>query len=133
MLTTSARGARARPGHRHCCASASSAASTARGLAYLDYTGSALYGDSQLRSHHALLARWRLRQSALGERPVARQQRRSSRGARADVLRFFDADPDRYAVCFTANTSAAIKLVAESYPFGRDERAGRYRPTITIP
>ena len=34
------------------------------------------------------------------------------------MLRFLDADPDRYAVCFTANTSAAIKLVAESYPFG---------------
>jgi selenocysteine lyase/cysteine desulfurase len=36
------------------------------------------------------------------------------------VLRFLDADPDKYTVCFTANTSAAIKLVAESYPFDHE-------------
>ncbi|RYG33755.1 MAG: aminotransferase class V-fold PLP-dependent enzyme, partial [Burkholderiales bacterium] len=39
------------------------------------------------------------------------------RRARAATLAFFDADPDVYDVCFTANTSAAIKLVAESYAF----------------
>jgi selenocysteine lyase/cysteine desulfurase len=33
------------------------------------------------------------------------------------VLRFFDADPDEYAVCFTANASGALKLVAEAYPW----------------
>jgi selenocysteine lyase/cysteine desulfurase len=38
--------------------------------------------------------------------------------ARARVLRFFDADPDEYVVCFTANTSGAIQLVASAYPFG---------------
>ena len=38
--------------------------------------------------------------------------------ARRRVLRFLDADDD-YVVCFTANATAAIKLVAEAYPFGR--------------
>src|SRR6185295_8253532 len=37
--------------------------------------------------------------------------------ARARVLSFLDADPSAYTVCFTANATAAIKLVAESYPF----------------
>src|SRR5262249_56715305 len=37
--------------------------------------------------------------------------------ARRRVLRFCDAGDD-YVVCFTANASAAIKLVAESFPFG---------------
>jgi len=36
--------------------------------------------------------------------------------ARAEVLRFFNASKD-YTVIFTANTSAALKLVGESFPF----------------
>ena len=40
--------------------------------------------------------------------------------ARARVLRFFDADPDEYVVCFTANTSGAIHLVGSAFAFGED-------------
>jgi selenocysteine lyase/cysteine desulfurase len=39
--------------------------------------------------------------------------------ARARVLDFFRADPREWTVCFTANASGAIRLVAESYPFAR--------------
>ena len=42
-----------------------------------------------------------------------------SRPPRREVLRFLDAGDD-YVVCFTANATAAIKLVADAYPF--DER-----------
>src|SRR4051812_15890832 len=86
------------------------------GLAYLDYTGSALYGESQLRAHHELLSR-----SVFGNPHSENEPSRISGTlidqARLDVLAFFDADPSEYVVCFTANTSAATKLVAESYPF----------------
>jgi selenocysteine lyase/cysteine desulfurase len=89
------------------------------GLAYLDYTGSALYGESQLRAHHELLSR-----GVFGNPHSENQPSRTSGAsidrARADVLAFFDADPREYVVCFTANTSAATKLVAESYGFGPD-------------
>jgi selenocysteine lyase/cysteine desulfurase len=40
--------------------------------------------------------------------------------ARRRVLQFLDVDESTHDVCFTANTSAAIKLVAESYPFRPD-------------
>jgi selenocysteine lyase/cysteine desulfurase len=87
-------------------------------LAYLDYTGSALYGDSQLRSHQALLA-----DGVFGnphsESTPSLASTRFIEDARARVLHFVDADPAQYAVIFTANTSAAVKLVAESYPFRR--------------
>jgi selenocysteine lyase/cysteine desulfurase len=87
------------------------------GLAYLDYTGSALYGASQLRAHHELLSR-----GVFGNPHSENEPSRMSGSlidqARADVLAFFDADPNEYVVCFTANTSGAAKLVAESYPFG---------------
>ncbi len=84
--------------------------------AYLDYTGSALYADSQLRAHHALL-----REGLFGNPHSDSAPSRASSAmvdaARRRVLRFFDIDDSTHDVCFTANTSAAIKLVAESYPF----------------
>ena len=40
-------------------------------------------------------------------------------GARAATLRFLEADPSDYEVIFTANASAALKLVGEAYPFSR--------------
>ena len=87
--------------------------------AYLDYTGSALYAERQVRAHASLLAR-----SVLGnphsENPASRESTRLIDEARAMVLKFLDASAEDYAVCFTANASAAFKLVAESYPFGKD-------------
>ena len=83
-------------------------------LAYLDYAGSGLYAESQLAAHHALLAT-----SVLGnphsESSPSRRSTEMLDEARARVLRFLHADPEQYAVCFTANASAAIKLVAESF------------------
>ena len=90
----------------------------ANGVAYLDYAGSALYGASQIDAHHALLAR-----SVFGNPHSAHRASADSTAAidaaRRRVLRFLDAGDD-YDVCFTANTTAAIHLVAESYPFGPD-------------
>jgi selenocysteine lyase/cysteine desulfurase len=87
-------------------------------VAYLDYTGSALYGDSQLRHHQSLLAG-----SVLGnphsESGPSRVSTTVLEEARALVLAFLDADSAEYAVIFTSNASAAVKLVAESYPFAR--------------
>jgi selenocysteine lyase/cysteine desulfurase len=37
--------------------------------------------------------------------------------ARERVLRWLDADPEAYVVVFTANATAALKLVGEAYPF----------------
>jgi selenocysteine lyase/cysteine desulfurase len=84
--------------------------------AYLDYGGSALYGDSQLRAHHALL-----REGLFGNPHSDSEPSRASANvidaARRRLLRFFDVDESTHAVIFTANTSAAIKLVAEGYAF----------------
>jgi selenocysteine lyase/cysteine desulfurase len=91
------------------------------GLAYLDYAASALPGVSQLRAHHELLA-----EGVFGnphsESAPSRASGEVIERARRLVLGFFDVDASTHDVCFTANTSAAIKLVAESYPFGA--RAG---------
>lgn len=85
--------------------------------AYLDYAGSALYGESQLRAHHAIL-RAGLFGNPHSDSAPSRASTEIIDAARRMVLRFFDVDETTHDVCFTANTSAAIKLVAEGYAFG---------------
>jgi selenocysteine lyase/cysteine desulfurase len=86
-------------------------------LAYLDHAATALYGASQLRAHHALLAACVLG-NPHSESTPARDSSRCIEHARRRVLAWFDVDESTHDVCFTANCSAATKLVAESYPFG---------------
>ncbi|GLQ99305.1 aminotransferase class V-fold PLP-dependent enzyme [Dyella mobilis] len=88
----------------------------AAGIAYLDYAASALYGASQARAHGEQLALG-IFGNPHSEHLASRNSAVAQAAARAATLAFFDADPDLYDVCFTANATAAIKLVAESYPF----------------
>jgi selenocysteine lyase/cysteine desulfurase len=86
------------------------------GHVYLDYTGSGLYADCQLRDNDE-----RLEHHVLGnphsENPASLAATEMVECARTDVLDFFGADPEEYAVIFTSNASAALKLVGESFPF----------------
>jgi selenocysteine lyase/cysteine desulfurase len=91
----------------------------AQGLAYLDYTGSALYGETQIRTHHALLSKG-IFGNPHSENAPSRQSAQIIDSARDRVLQFLGVDSSTHDVCFTANTTAAIKLVAESYPFAPD-------------
>lgn len=91
------------------------------GSAYLDYTGSALYAESHLRAHEEFL-----KHHVLGnphsENSASIAATEIVDRARSDVLDFFGADRSEYTVVFAANATAAIKLVAESYPFGAGSR-----------
>jgi selenocysteine lyase/cysteine desulfurase len=88
----------------------------AAGEVYLDYTGSGLYGASQVRGHAELLL-----DHVLGNphstNPTSARSTELVERCRRRVLRFFRADPDEYALVFTSNASQALKLVGESYPF----------------
>ncbi|HEX5014621.1 MAG TPA: aminotransferase class V-fold PLP-dependent enzyme [Candidatus Limnocylindrales bacterium] len=89
--------------------------------AYLDYTGGGVSAASQLRDHLELLGR-----DVLGnphsEHPASLAATELADRTRAAILRFVRASPDEYAVVFTANASAALKLVGEAYPFGERRR-----------
>ncbi len=87
-------------------------------LAYLDYTGAALYSASHVREHHALLADGLFGNPHAAHGASVRSTIEIER-ARAAVLAFLGVDAGSHVVCFTANTTAAIKLVAEAYPFSR--------------
>ncbi|HEX3578309.1 MAG TPA: aminotransferase class V-fold PLP-dependent enzyme [Thermoanaerobaculia bacterium] len=87
--------------------------------AYLDYAGSALYGDSQLRAHHEIL-RGGIFGNPHSDSSPSRASTEVIDNARRRLLRFLDVDETTHDVIFTANTSAAIKLVAEAYPFSKE-------------
>ncbi len=91
----------------------------AKNHVYLDYTGSALYAESQLRAHFELL-RGNLFGNPHSDHPGSRASTEAIDDARELLLRFLDVDARTHDVIFTANTTAAIKLVAESYPFAAD-------------
>ena len=87
------------------------------GIAYLDYTGSALHGASQLERYIELVQGGVFGNPHSEHAPSRASTAMLARACEA-TLAFFDVDAATHAVCFTANASAAIKLVAESYPFG---------------
>jgi len=91
------------------------------GEAYLDYTGSALYTESQVRRHLELLT-----ESILGnphsDSVASLRSTAIIEDARRSTLAFFGADPDEYEVVFTANASGALRLVGEAFAFRRGSR-----------
>jgi selenocysteine lyase/cysteine desulfurase len=89
------------------------------GQIYLDYTGGGLYAESQLHTHHELLAA-HVFGNPHSQNPTSLAMTHLVEQARAYVLEFFRAAPEEYAVIFTPNASGALKLVGESYPFTPD-------------
>jgi molybdenum cofactor sulfurtransferase len=88
---------------------------------YLDYTGGALYAESQVRKHFHLLA-----SGVFGNphsaNPTSMAMTEHVERTRRYVLEYFNAGADDYILIFTQNASGALKLVGESFPFGPASR-----------
>jgi molybdenum cofactor sulfurtransferase len=87
------------------------------GHVYLDYTGGGLYAESQLREHFTLL------NGGVFGNPHSKNLTSMAmthlvERARDYVLQYFNASQDEYMVIFTQNSTGALKLIGESYPFG---------------
>ena len=91
----------------------------ALGHVYLDYTAANLVPLSLLERHTALL-RDHLLGNPHSTNPASALASTYAAQARLSVLEFLNADPDEYAVVFTANATHALKLVGEAYPFNAD-------------
>jgi selenocysteine lyase/cysteine desulfurase len=91
------------------------------GHVYLDYTGGGLYSTSQLNQITDQLKGGifgnphSVNPTSLASTELVDETRRA-------ILEFFRADPDEYDAIFTANASAALKLVGESFPFAPGSR-----------
>lgn len=83
---------------------------------YLDYTGSGVYGESQVQNHMKILT-----QAVYGnphsDNPTSLASTQVAEQARTAILEYFNASPEEYTVIFTPNATGALKLVGESYPF----------------
>jgi selenocysteine lyase/cysteine desulfurase len=91
------------------------------GSVYLDYTGAALYPESLVK-HHAAFLESAVLGNPHSDNPAATTSTELVESARSAVLDFFDADPAVYTVVFTANASAAFKLIGEAFPFAAGSR-----------
>jgi selenocysteine lyase/cysteine desulfurase len=91
------------------------------GVAYLDYTGAALYPESQIRRHAGDLMT-RVLGNPHSDSGPSRASTAELNRARRRVLAFFRADPRQYEVIFTANATGAVHHVAASFPFTCDAR-----------
>jgi selenocysteine lyase/cysteine desulfurase len=88
---------------------------------YLDYAGAGLAAQAQL-SAQAQRLRGRCFGNPHSENPASTASTQLIERARGAVLQHFNAPRDDYAVIFTANASAACRLVGEAYPFSADAR-----------
>lgn len=91
------------------------------GHVYLDYTGSGLFADSQLRAHTDLLSQQLLgnpHSSSLTSSAATTLVERT----RQRVLEWFNVTGRDYVAIFTANATTALKAVGEAYPFGPDSQ-----------
>jgi molybdenum cofactor sulfurtransferase len=88
-----------------------------QGHVYLDYTGGGLYAESQLREHMALLSEG-IFGNPHSKNLTSMAMTRLVEHAREYVLQYFNASPEEYMVIFTPNSTGALKLIGESYPFG---------------
>jgi molybdenum cofactor sulfurtransferase len=92
-----------------------------QGHVYLDYTGGGLYAESQLRQHMALLSEG-IFGNPHSKNLTSMAMTHLVEHAREYVLQYFNASPDEYMVIFTPNSTGALKLIGESYPFGPGDR-----------
>jgi molybdenum cofactor sulfurtransferase len=84
---------------------------------YLDYTGGGLHARSQIECH-AELMRTRVLGNPHSNNPTSLATTELVQRTRRLVCEFFHAPPDEYLCVFTANASAALRLVGEAYRFG---------------
>jgi molybdenum cofactor sulfurtransferase len=84
---------------------------------YLDYTGAGLHAASQIASHIELL-RTRVLGNPHSNSPASLASTELVERTRCAVRKFFNAPEDDYLCVFTANASAALRLVGEAYRFG---------------
>ena len=89
----------------------------AGGHVYLDYTGAGLPAQAQLAAH-AGRVRGRCFGNPHSENPASAASTELIERARRAVLAYFNAPPQEYAAIFTANATAACRLIGEAYPFG---------------
>lgn len=84
-------------------------------VAYLDHVGGTLAPQSLIEEDYRML-----KNSVLGNpHSGSLSSGESYEQARQAIYNFFGCPPNEYEIIFTANASSAIRLIAESFPYGK--------------
>uniref|UniRef100_A0A665TYM0 Molybdenum cofactor sulfurase n=1 Tax=Echeneis naucrates TaxID=173247 RepID=A0A665TYM0_ECHNA len=86
------------------------------GITYLDHAGATLYPESLVRDFCSDISR-NIYGNPHSHNPSSRLTHDTMEGVRFRVLQHFNAPPEEYSVIFTSGCTAALKLVAESFPW----------------
>jgi molybdenum cofactor sulfurtransferase len=81
---------------------------------YLDHAGTTVYSKALMERFHTNMM-GNLFGNPHSASPSSQQSTQLVEDARLEVLQFFNADPEVYDLVFTANATAAIKLVMEAF------------------
>uniref|UniRef100_A0A3Q3M338 Molybdenum cofactor sulfurase n=1 Tax=Mastacembelus armatus TaxID=205130 RepID=A0A3Q3M338_9TELE len=87
-----------------------------KGLTYLDHAAATLYPESLVRDYCQDISR-NVYGNPHSHSPSSRLTHDTVERVRYRVLQHFNATPQEYSVIFTSGCTAALKLVAESFPW----------------
>lgn len=88
---------------------------------YLDYTGSGLPAQAQIKAQSERMVSM-VAGNPHSVSPASNTSNNLMAATRRRILEFVNASPEEYAVIFTANATAAARLVGEAYPFTRQSK-----------
>ncbi|KAI4888314.1 hypothetical protein NFI96_017613 [Prochilodus magdalenae] len=87
-----------------------------RDITYLDHAGTTLFPESQIRKFCEDISR-NVYGNPHSHNPSSRLTHDTVESVRYRILEHFNTSPEEYSVIFTAGCTAALKLVADSFPW----------------
>ncbi|KAA0717773.1 Molybdenum cofactor sulfurase [Triplophysa tibetana] len=87
-----------------------------KGITYLDHAGTTLFPESHIKAFHEDIAR-NVYGNPHSHNPSSRLTHDTVESVRYRILEHFNTTPDEYSVIFTSGCTAALKLVADSFPW----------------
>ncbi|KAL7877688.1 hypothetical protein SRHO_G00043310 [Serrasalmus rhombeus] len=85
-------------------------------ITYLDHAGTTLFPESQIRNFYEDISR-NVYGNPHSHNPSSRLTHDTVENVRYRILQHFNTSPEEYSVIFTAGCTAALKLVADSFPW----------------
>ncbi|XP_029691302.1 molybdenum cofactor sulfurase isoform X3 [Takifugu rubripes] len=106
--------------------------SRTKGMTYLDHAAATLYPESLLRDYCQDISR-NVYGNPHSRNPSSRLTHDTLERVRYRILQHFNTTPEEYSVIFTSGSTAALKVVAESFPWRApsDREAGSYFSYLT--
>ncbi|XP_026801265.3 molybdenum cofactor sulfurase isoform X2 [Pangasianodon hypophthalmus] len=94
-------------------------------ITYLDHAGTTFFAESQVKSFYEDISR-NVYGNPHSLNPSSKMTHDTVERVRYRILEHFNTSPEEYSVIFTAGCTAALKLVADSFPWtsASDEHSG---------